>query len=365
MRILALMDTRIVSGPARQLIATIAPLQTRGIQVEVVCFEDREASPSPFRTLLEARGIRYHLIHSPGRLDRALVQRVLALLKAEQPDAIQTHSYRPAFIAWLLRRLDGKLKWIGFFHGETNEDLKVRVYNLIDRYVLRSADRRVVVAPHQLNRFPKRSSPRYLPNAVLPIGDTDIDRITPPIPEALPRPWIGYVGRLSSEKGWDVLLAAMQLLVRSQTVTLVLAGGGPDEEACRNRIKELALDDHVLLLGQLSSAQGLYPLLDALVLPSRSEGMPNSILEALHANVPIVATSVGAVRELLPDDATGLVVPPDNPEQLADAIRRTLREGRTEKGRLARERSAARFSLDRRVEVLYELYTNLISSTAR
>lgn len=365
MRVFALMDTRIVSGPGRQLAATVAPLKARGIQLEVVCFERADGPPSPFVAFLDALGITRHVVHAPGRLDSAVIERVEALLAAERPDVVQTHSYRPAFIAWMLRRRGYRVPWIGFFHGQTHEDLKVRVYNLIDRLVLRRADRLVVVAPHQRKRFPFAPRLRYIPNAALPADAARANAAFPSIPDTLPRPWLGYVGRLSSEKGWDLLLEALAQVQATQPCSLVMAGDGPDRTACEARIAALGLGDRVHLLGQTPSALPLYPQVDAIVMPSRTEGMPNVVLEALGADVPIVATRVGAVSELLPDDATGLVIPPESVPALATAIARILREGRTATGSAARARSAARYTLAARVDALAALYSEVHGVSAR
>ncbi|MCA0375119.1 MAG: glycosyltransferase [Gemmatimonadetes bacterium] len=363
-RVFALMDTRIVSGPGRQLAASVAPLRALGIEVEVVCFERADGPPSPFASFLDTLGIRRHVVHAPGRLDAALIARVEALLAAERPDVVQTHSYRPAFILWTLRRRGLRLPWIGFFHGQTHEDLKVRVYNLVDRLVLRRADRLVVVAPHQRARFPFTRRLRYIPNAALPGDAARANAVPPVIPDTLPRPWLGYIGRLSHEKGWDVLLDALARVPVSQPCSLVIAGDGPDRAACEARIDALGLRDRVHLLGQIPSALPLYAQLDAIVMPSRSEGMPNVVLEALGADVPIVAARVGAVPELIPDDATGLVVPPENVPALTDAIVRVLREGRTPQGSAARAASAARYTLAARVDALRALYGDVLTRAA-
>ena len=95
------------------------------------------------------------------------------------------------------------------------------------------------------------------------------------------------------------------------------------------------------------------------MLPSRSEGLPNVLLEALSADVPVVATAVGAVPEVLVDKDAGCVVPPGDPRSLAEAIGHALAHGRSDSARNARAAAAKHFSLEKRVRLHLGLYGEL------
>jgi glycosyltransferase involved in cell wall biosynthesis len=119
------------------------------------------------------------------------------------------------------------------------------------------------------------------------------------------------------------------------------------------------ISDRVHFLGPVEDVASVYRQLDLVVIPSRSEGLPNVLLEALQADVPVVATAVGAVPEVLTDADAGIVIPPGDPEVLAGAIRRALSVGRQASATRARAATAERFSLGTRVQRHLELYASL------
>jgi glycosyltransferase involved in cell wall biosynthesis len=141
------------------------------------------------------------------------------------------------------------------------------------------------------------------------------------------RSLVGYVGRLSHEKGIDVVVEAMGELVRREPrpVDLVVVGSGPMEQPLRARASALGLADRVRFAGHRGHEElpRWLSALDVFCLPSRSEGCPNVVLEALASGRPVVASAVGGVPELLRRD-NGILVPPDRPAALAEALGQAL-----------------------------------------
>jgi glycosyltransferase involved in cell wall biosynthesis len=139
----------------------------------------------------------------------------------------------------------------------------------------------------------------------------------------LDRPLVGYVGRLAREKGIDVLVEAMGALDRGalQRADLAIVGAGPLEPALRRRATALGIGGRVLFAGHKGHDElpRWLSSFDVLCLPSRREGCPNVVLEALASGRPVVASSVGGVPELLRQD-NGILVPPEQPIDLADAL---------------------------------------------
>jgi glycosyltransferase involved in cell wall biosynthesis len=129
------------------------------------------------------------------------------------------------------------------------------------------------------------------------------------------------LGRLSREKGQDVLLDAMKdVLERRRDVTLWLAGEGPSEPMLRRQASRLGIEHRVRFLGFSEYVAPLLRRATILALPSRGEGMPISALEAMSLGVPVVATRVGGVPDLLPSPEVGSIIPPENPACLASAL---------------------------------------------
>ncbi len=132
-----------------------------------------------------------------------------------------------------------------------------------------------------------------------------------------------WVGRLDPVKGLDELIDAVALLNDSR-IRLVLAGEGPYESTTRRRVADAGLTDRARFLGRRGDVPNLLASADMFVFPSRTEGLPNALLEAMAAERPIVTTDVAGCRDLIADGQTGLLVPPRQPAQLADAIRRLI-----------------------------------------
>ncbi|MEN9797161.1 MAG: hypothetical protein RL653_857 [Pseudomonadota bacterium] len=137
-------------------------------------------------------------------------------------------------------------------------------------------------------------------------------------------PLVAYVGRLSHEKGVDVLLHAWPLLQRQAPgAELLLAGEGPARPALESQVLKLGLGRTVHLLGAVSAPEQVLCAADAAVLPSRTEGLPVALLEAMASGLPVVATAVGGTPEVL-DAETGQLVLPDDPPALARALAQAL-----------------------------------------
>ncbi len=207
-RVAALMDTIQVSGPGRQLAAVIPSLAAAGIAVKVVLFHRSGRPRPPYADFLADAGIDHAVLSERGRFDLALVGRVASLLDGWAPDIVQTHSYRPTAIAYALRRRGARWRWLGFFHGTTNENLKVRVYHWLDRHLLAAADRIVVMSRPQAERFGGAGQRvRQIHNAVLPApADGLLDDALSARIASIPGPRVGVIGRLSHEKGVDLFL---------------------------------------------------------------------------------------------------------------------------------------------------------------
>jgi glycosyltransferase involved in cell wall biosynthesis len=365
-RVAALIDTIQVSGPGRQLAALAGCLAPAGVALLVVTFHRVGRPRALYLDYLERAGVRYTVVPEHGLLDLWLVPRLRRVLAGWAPHIVQTHSYKPTALAYALRRTGATWPWIAFFHGTTSENLKTRFYHWLDRRMMGDADKVVVMSRSHLVRFSHLDGKvRVVYNAAIPIPPAE-ERQLPPMLSAVlagkfARPLVGVVGRLSPEKGVDVFLQACAALVqRGLAFSAVVAGDGPQRRHLEALRDTLALRDRVHFLGTLSALEPLYSRLDLLVIPSRSEGLPNVLLEALCADVPIVATRVGAIPEVLDSPLAGAVVPPGAPDALADAIERSLTLEDGEAASAARRAIAERFSLARRATAHLELYADVL-----
>src|SRR5205807_28104 len=121
-----------------------------------------------------------------------------------------------------------------------------------------------------------------------------------------------------------VAFAELSLKHRDLNCKLVIVGDGPERASLESAARASGLDDKIIFTGQVAEVSPFYAIADVFVLPSHSEGSPNVLLEAMTARVPVVATAVGGVPEIVKDNESALLVPAGNPVKLAAAIERVL-----------------------------------------
>ncbi len=243
------------------------------------------------------------------------------------------------------------------------------------RAVLRGADAFVAVSRTIRDELTAAGAP---PGAVADIlNGVDTDRFRPAereeraimrrvlgVPEG---PLVLYTGRLAPEKGVDVLLDAWpHLLARVPGARLSILGNGAEESALRAQARRLGVEGSVSFGGGVPDVAPHLRCADVAVLPSRSEGMPVSLLEAMSCSVPVVATRVGGSAEAVADGITGRLVPPEDPESLARALADAIvcREVSEAQAKAAREYAVKRHGMDNVAGEFLTLYRSLVARRA-
>jgi glycosyltransferase involved in cell wall biosynthesis len=186
----------------------------------------------------------------------------------------------------------------------------------------------------------------------------DVHQFQPRTDNRRPRRII-VVANLRKEKGHDVLIdAAVDVLRQLPDAEFEIVGGGPELESLVARTEARQVRRAFTFLGHRDDVASRLAAADVFVLPSRSEAFPNAVLEAMAAGLPIVASAVGGIRELIDDGKTGLLVPAGDPHALADRLRLLLIDPAraTRLGDAARAEAHARYSFDRMVAAFDALY---------
>jgi glycosyltransferase involved in cell wall biosynthesis len=174
---------------------------------------------------------------------------------------------------------------------------------------------------------------------------------------------IGSLGRLDRMKGYDLLLPALSRLPQAR---LVVLGEGEQRSALEQQARSLGVADRVELAGWDPEPRDRLPEWDVFCLPSRTEGFPLAIVEAMLAGLPVVATRVGSVAEAVQHGRTGLLVDPDNVDGLVGALRQLADpHRRQELGQAARAHAAAHFTVDRMADAYRALYDEMLSRPRR
>lgn len=178
---------------------------------------------------------------------------------------------------------------------------------------------------------------------------------------------VGTVAHLSPEKGHRTLLeAAARVLARIPDAHFVFVGQGELMSSLKARVEKLGIEKKVTFAGFRSDSEALMKQFDVFCLPSISEGLSSAILVAMASRLPVVATRVGGIPELVVDGETGILVPPEDAEQLADGLLRVLESPRLRKemGCAGRQRIEEKFTLERKLNETETLYLNMLESVS-
>jgi glycosyltransferase involved in cell wall biosynthesis len=206
-----------------------------------------------------------------------------------------------------------------------------------------------------------------LPNGVDTTEYQDVATRREQRPPAAPSDLLTVVcpARLSYQKGQDVLLKAWRVIhERAPTARLVLAGDGPQRPQLELLAAELGIADTIEFAGLVGDLRALFAAAHVFVLPSRYEGMPNALLEAMAAGMPCVATRVSGSEDIIIDNESGLLVPPEDPAALASALLAILTDHQRARslGREARARVVRQFEQRQVLDETIALYTSLVKN---
>jgi glycosyltransferase involved in cell wall biosynthesis len=172
---------------------------------------------------------------------------------------------------------------------------------------------------------------------------------------------IGAIGNLYKTKGYEYLIEAVNILVARYglCVTCIIIGEGEERKNLEKLIKKLKLENNFFLLGEIKNAAQFLSAFDIYVCSSVKEGLPYSIIEAMQAGLPVIATDVGGNPELIKNQTDGILVPAKNPEKLAEEIITLINNPniRENLGKSTRQKALKNFTLQRMIEETEKLYS--------
>lgn len=362
-RVLHLRDSPWIDGPGRTILETATRIDRSRVDYHVGAFISKPGEPHPLVAELEKRALPVHAIADSGGVGPELVQRVVDLIDRLGIDVLHTSEFRSNVLALICRRRR-PVKIVSTAHGWITNDLRGHLYCWADRALLRRFDRVILVSHAMRRRLPSWWVPdsrvRVLHNALMieSYGHDILDRVRrAPDPAGIVR--LLNVGRLSAEKGQDILLRAVASLVAEfPGMQLLFAGVGPFEARLRELAGTLGIADRVQFMGYVSDMPALYASVDVVVQSSLTEGLPNVILEAAYLGVPIIATDVGGTCEVIEHGVSGWLVSPGDPNILADGVRRCLHDPQkfVEMAARGRSRIESMFEFGRRTEDQMQIY---------
>jgi glycosyltransferase involved in cell wall biosynthesis len=369
-RVLIMIATDEIGGPGKGVLQFLKYAPAGAFEYILCNFELEKRRAGQFVEEARRRTLNLKLLKQRFPFDPRLIIQARRLIREHDINVVQTHGYKSNTIGFFLRLLCG-LPWIGFAHGYIDDNWRNRLYNRIDRLVLRRADRVVAVSESMKALLTRHRVAAHKIRAINNAVESGGMGLTTSAQETRRRHGltqaqkvIGVIGRLSSEKGQMIFLRAMEKTAQSVPgVKALIIGDGQDRPMLEGFCREKGLSDHVVFLGHQGKIGDYYQALDLLVLPSLSEGLPNAVLEAMSFGVPVLATAVGGVPEVV-QNGNGMIVPPNDPEMLAERMIELLKHDalRRAMGLKGKNSLHPRFTPENRVQQIVSLYEELLSS---
>jgi glycosyltransferase involved in cell wall biosynthesis len=318
-------------------------------------------------TLMQSAGISVHCLGLKSKYDPLGVPRLVRLVRSRTPDLVHAHLFPAGYFAALASFCCPRVPWIYTEHSSWNRRRAYWPLRLLESALYHRFDRVIAVSNKvevSLTTWLPgvRSKTECIPNGVpLSLDARAWPLGTDSVPE---RPTILYVGRLSSIKGVDLLLQAFSQL-RAECCELKIAGEGDLRPSLEAQTAELGLQNTVEFVGLHTDVQSLMSDAYCLVLPSRWEGLPMVLLEAMAVGLPVIATAVGGIPEVINHGSNGLLVPPEDPKSLAQALMAVLEDPQMARriGQRARERIVETYSIEAMAQRTLGLYSRVLDES--
>jgi glycosyltransferase involved in cell wall biosynthesis len=378
-----------VGGPALHVAYLSAGLAERGYSTTLAAGTVGLGEES-MASVARNRGVRIetltelHREIAPLRDVRATL-RLARLIRKERPQILHTHTAKAGAVGRIAALLCGDARppiIVHTFHGHVLRGyfnpLTAFAFRTLERWLARATTVLVAVSPEvrdDLVRLRVAPASKFV---VVRLGieleervrnDPDVRLETRrQLGLAADAFLVGWVGRMTAVKRTEDVLKALRLLVDAGVDAYVcLVGDGPDRDDLERAAQELGVVKRCLFLGYQNDVARFYDAIDVLLLPSANEGTPVSVIEALAARRPAVATRVGGVSDVLRDGVDGFLVEVDDPEALAARLAELAAdpERRAEMGAAGRERVLTRYAVERLVDDVDRLYRSLLETARR
>jgi glycosyltransferase involved in cell wall biosynthesis len=309
-------------GAERWVLALMRAIDTTKVRSTFINLVDAEAKQSDIVAAATQRGLEAFDFITGGKFNLFAAWRLARWVREQQVDIIHGHGFKSDIIGLLAARLAG-CKVMTTPHGWSLEkDRKLKCYERLDRFSFQFMDLVCPLSPDLsdgLRHCVRDDKLKLIINGV----DVDEVQSVQPTERCHSSSYlIGYIGQLIERKDMPTLLAAVKLLSsEGRKINLTIIGDGVKRDALMEETLRLGIDRQVEFLGFRTDAAACLKTFDVFVLPSRMEGIPRCIMEAMAASVPVVVSDIPGNKSLVDNGKTGLLFTVGDSIELADKIR--------------------------------------------
>jgi glycosyltransferase involved in cell wall biosynthesis len=379
-RVLRLFSRLNVGGPSIHVLLLTSGLESRGYSTRLLVGRESPHEGNLLE-LARSRGVNFMQVETLGREVRPLsdfrsFQTVFRIIRDFEPTIVHTHTAKAGLLGRSAAWLAGVPVIVHTYHGHVLRGyfgcFRTLLFRALEALLACTSDALIAVSDSVKRDLMTLGVAGSSKIHVVPLG-LDLSGFEAPLPKGglrvpghLPDqvPVVGVVGRLVRIKDLRTFLAAASIVRKSMNqVYFSVVGDGVERSLLERLTNELGLAQAVRFHGWVSDPTVIYGDLNVVVNSSRSEGTPVALIEAMAAGVPVVATNVGGTPDLLGGGSRGLLVPPGDPQSLADGILAVLRGGDdvTRRAQAAREYVLRHHSSERLIADVDALYKHLLA----
>jgi len=373
-KVLRLLATNFFGGPEKQIIEHLKRLNPKLFQGVLASFREW-GEANELLEMAAAQGLTHYSIPMHGPFDFRAQFHLNRIIRSEGIDILVVHHYKACVMGWWAGR-KFRIPVLAYSRGYTAENRKMAFYYCLERKVLKHVSGVVAVSAGQGKRLRdygiRPANFWVVHNAISvncsPNEDSSAQRakVLAGLHIPLNTKIIVTAGRLSPEKGHRYLVEAIPKVYSEKNDTFfVFCGDGPMAEKIRQQAKDLGVLHRCRFVGFRRDLAEIFSVMDLMVLPSLSEGLPNVVLEAFAASKPVVASDIGGVPEVVEEGISGYLAPPGRPEPLARAILKMLGDPAKMQsmGAAGYERVRREFTFEAQTEKLEAIYRQMINGS--
>ena len=370
-RLLHLIASPVIGGAEKVLLTLAKHINRDKFDLRLGIFIDKRAPRNLFWE--EAKKLNVPLEAVAFRNPYSFNQLIdlYRIVSTFRPHIIHSHSYKSNWLGFLMAKHSGA-RILSTRHGWfAVNNMKTKIIGKLDQLLFKRFDLIITVSNQIRSYLSKNGIPeekmvtvRNVPHIATKSADKTLFRNEMGIP--MNSKLVGYVGRLEPVKGCRQLLqAAHYLKERNQDIHFIIVGIGSEKKSLQELMKDLELEMNVHFCEFREDVESVYQALDLHVLPSLNEGVPLTVLEAMAFGVPVVATAVGGVTEIIQDRVTGLLVPPANPKALAEGILEAFANSEETQNRVKKALDVMQNEYSARdwIERIESIYRGIVRST--
>jgi len=368
MNIFHLISSSGLLGAERVLLEIAEYSKRTGLEVGIGVFQNSQNPNLELAEVAKRQGLDVQVFPCNGRFDKKTIRMIKDYIDKSGVQILHSHNYKSNFYAW--RALsNNNIQWVVTKHGRRFGP-KLLIYNFLDGFIVRHADR-VITVSKEIARKARLAGIDSKKICLIENG-VNLERFRNNIPPDSIRESlrikkdafvVGTVGALTEEKGHLYLLKAIPKVVqRFPEVIFLFVGDGRERPSLEITTSHLNIKDRVIFAGMRKDVPEILSILNVFVLPSLNEGLPMALLEAQAAQIPVVATRVGAIPDVLEDGVTGILIPPKDPQAIAEAITMILsnKNFASEIAQKGFERVRDNFSSEKMGSKYHSIYKELI-----